>query len=108
MDHHTSNGTFVGYTDTTKNVYYIDDETNTVKNDTHALFDESHFTVDSKNAPIAAQTLQRLGYANFDREFKDGVFIPDITLQIKKLSHNATTPTQSTSQSVGLDLYYSG
>ena len=48
LDHHISNGTFVGYTATTKNMYYIDDATNTVKNGTHALFDEAHFTVDSK------------------------------------------------------------
>ena len=32
LDHHTSNGIFVGYTATTKNVYYIDDASLNVKN----------------------------------------------------------------------------
>ena len=59
LDHHTSNGTFLGYTATTKNVYYIDDDTNNVKNGTHALFDDAHFIIESKFAPIAAQALQR-------------------------------------------------
>ena len=90
LDHHTSNGIFVGYTATTKNVYYIDDLTNNVKMGTHALFDEAHFTVNSNHAPLAAQALQRLGYSNFDNEYKDGVFLPDATLQVKRLSHKAT------------------
>ena len=72
---------------------------------THALFDEAHFTVQSSNAPLAAQALQRLGYANFDNEFKDGSFIPDATI---KINFSAKPPTQSTSQSIGLDIYHSG
>ena len=88
-------------------MYYIDDDTHTIKNGTHALFDEAYFTVESKPAPLAAQALQRLGYANFDNEFRDGVFIPDATLKIKQLSPKAKTPTQSTSESIGLDLYHS-
>jgi len=39
LDHHISNGTFISYTATTTNIYYIDDKTNNVKNGTHALFD---------------------------------------------------------------------
>ena len=31
LDHHTSNGIFVGYTATTKNIYYIDNNTSIVK-----------------------------------------------------------------------------
>ena len=108
LDHHTSIGIFMGYTATTKNVYYIDDTTNNVKMDIHALFDGAHFTVQSTTASLAAQALQRLGYANFDNEYKDGKFVPDHTLKIKRLINRATIPTQSTSQSTGLDIYHSG
>jgi len=108
LDHHTSNGIFVGYTATTKNIYYIDESSNNVKMATHALFDEAHFTVKHADAPLAAQVLQRLGYANFDNEYKNGHFIPDETIKIKRLSKRATTPTQSTSASIGLDIYHSG
>ena len=39
IDHHTSNGIFVGFTVTTKNVYFIDDRTLNVKIGTHATLD---------------------------------------------------------------------
>ena len=45
LDNHTSNGIFLGYTSTSKNLYYIDDLTHQVKMGTHVLFDETHFTV---------------------------------------------------------------
>ena len=80
FDHHTSNSLFVGYIAKTKNVYFIDDKTHNIKMGTHVLFNETHFTVDLKRAPIAAQSLHRLGYANFDNEYKDVVFIPDAIL----------------------------
>ena len=57
LDHHMSNRTFVGYTVTTKNIYFIDDSSNNVKLGTHALFDETHFMVDNHEAPIIANTL---------------------------------------------------
>ena len=69
LDHHTANSIFIGYTVTTENVYYINNMTNIVKLGTYAFFDEVHITVESKHAPIAAQALQHLGYANFDNEF---------------------------------------
>ena len=47
------------------------------------LFDEAHITADSNNAPLAAQALQQLRYANFDNEYKDGKFTPDATIKIK-------------------------
>ena len=62
LDHRTSNGIFLGYMATTKNVYYIDDAAQNVKTSTHALFDEAHFTVNVNKSPLAAQALQRLGY----------------------------------------------
>ena len=61
LDNHTSNGIFLGYTSTSKSVYYIDDLTHQVKMGTHVLFDEAHFTVPASQTPFTAQTLQQLG-----------------------------------------------
>ena len=69
--------------------YYIDDDSNVIKNGT---LDEVHFTVESKFAPIDVQALQQLGYANFDNEFRDGIFIPDATIKVKRLSQDAKIP----------------
>jgi hypothetical protein len=67
-DHHTSNGAFIGYTATTKNVYFIDDKTYNVKMGTHALlFDEAHFTGKSTIGSTSTMVL-RVGYSNFDNE----------------------------------------
>ena len=54
----------------TKNVYFIDDKSSNVKVGTHALFDGPHFTIDYTIVLIVDQTLQRLGYTNFDNEFR--------------------------------------
>ena len=101
LDNHTYNGIFVGFTATDKNINYIDESNSTVKMGTHALFDEAHFTVP------ASQALQRLGYTNFDSEYKDGKFIPDNALRVKLHTSTAVVPTQSTSGSIDLDIHYS-
>ena len=44
LNHHTSNEIFVGYTATTKNIYYIDDTLSKVKIGVYTLFDEAYFT----------------------------------------------------------------
>ena len=74
---------------------------------THALFGEAHFTLPALQAPLAAQALQRLGYTNFDSEYKDVHFIPDNALWVKLHASTAIVPTQSTSESVGLNIHYS-
>ena len=58
LDYNTSNGIFIGYTATTKNIYYIDDATSIVKIGTHVVFDETHFTAPRGKQPLAAQSLQ--------------------------------------------------
>ena len=63
LDHHTSNGVFLGYTATMRNFYYIDDITGKIKIGAHAVFDECHFTVPKLETPLAAQGLQTLGYS---------------------------------------------
>ena len=44
VDNWSFNGIFVGYTSTTKNIYYIDDATSVVKIGVYAVFDEAHCT----------------------------------------------------------------
>ena len=47
---------------TDANVYFIDDETGTIKTGQHVIFDEAYMTVLAGHAPLAAQALQHLGY----------------------------------------------
>ena len=108
LDNHTSNGIFLGYTATTKNVYYKDKESSNAKMGTHVIFDEAHFAVPASKILIAAQILQQLGYANFNNEYKDGKFISGGTLKVKLLSKTVIAPAQSTPDSIGRDIYYSG
>ena len=106
LDHHISNNVFVGYTVTNNNVYYIDDATNNLKIGTHTLFDGAQFIFNIRNALNTAQTLQYLGYVNFDNKFKGDKSIADNALKIQRLTIKA--PSESTSQSIVLDLYHSG
>ena len=57
LDHHTSNGIFLGCIASKKNVHCIDDETNIVKIGFHAIFGREHFEVPRNQAPMAAQAL---------------------------------------------------
>ena len=78
LDHHSSNGIFVDYTATMKNIYYIDDRTANVKIGVRVLFDEEHFTAPIVKQPIAAQVLQLLGYSAFRDEFQNGNLNPNM------------------------------
>ncbi len=111
LDHHTDAGVFLGYTATDKIVNYIDEKTGRVKTAAHIIYDEAHFTTPANKAPIAAQTLQRLGYyakedwiaettAELDEEHQAR------ELQVQKLTPTATIPSRSTEQSVGYDLHF--
>ena len=105
LDNHTSNDIFLGYTSTSKNVYYIDDLTHQVKMGTHVLFDEAHFTVPASQTLFAVQTLQLLGYSNFNNEFQLGKFISSTKLQITCMNSDVILPTTSSSASIGLDVF---
>ena len=63
LDQHDVLGRFLGYTATEKNVRFQDLHSKTIKTATHVIYDEAHMSVPASQAPIAAQTLQRLGYA---------------------------------------------
>ena len=62
LDYHTNQGIFLSFCATDSNIYYIDDESGSMRTGQHVLFDEAHMTVPAAKAPLAAQALQRLGY----------------------------------------------
>ena len=103
LDHHTSTGIFIGYTASNKIIRYIDEKTGTIKTATHAIFDEACMTLPSNKTPIAARTLQILGY---DTNPTEPISTPENNeLQIQKLNENAITPSRASEESVGYDLY---
>jgi len=108
LDSHTSGGIFLGFTSTSKNIYYRDSETKRVKIATHVTFDEAGYTIpDSQLTPIQ-RTLQRCGHAQ-DQHCTTSTpeEIPSSTnvLQVQLLTPQATLPTRGTPDSAGLDLY---
>ena len=107
LHHHTSNGIFVGYTSTTKHIYYIDDKTLVVKNVVHTLFDEAHLTAPRDQTPIAAQALQSLGYSAFCDEFNNGKFKSKHKFRIKLIGKNAKPPERSNTTSIGYNIFTS-
>jgi deoxyuridine 5'-triphosphate nucleotidohydrolase len=109
LDHHTATGYYLGSTATTKNILYIDKLSGRIKNATHVIFDEAHMTEKAAQAPLAAQTLQRLGY--YAREdWIDDVVNTDLNqntnLLIQQLAPDAKVPDRSTSGSIGYDIYH--
>ncbi len=113
LDHHSDSGVFLGYPATDKNIHYIDEKTGRVKTATHVIFDEAHFTTPANKAPIAAQTLQRLGYYAKEDWIREAVEEEEMEtkayqLEIQRLTTTATIPTRSTDQSVGYDVHFDG
>ena len=92
LDHHTSNGIFLGYKSTMKNVYYIDEKTSVIKIGVHAIFDEAHFTVPKSKTPMTAQALQCLGYHKPNYIFDNGKFNKDKTMEIQLIHTSAIEP----------------
>ena len=96
LDHHASEGIFLSFTATDSNVYYLDDETGTVKIGQHVVFDEAHMTTPAAHAPLAAQALQRLGYyvhESWVKETeKENATGAEAKLQIKKITQTARLP----------------
>ena len=103
LDHHTYTGIFLGFTATPKNARYIDEATGTIKVASNIIYDEACMTLNAKDIPLSARTLQILGYEN-----ESSVEQPsptNSTLRICKLHNEAIVPTKAMEQSVGYDLY---
>ena len=110
LDNHTAEGIFLGFTATDANVYFIDDETGTIKTGQHVIFDEAHMTVPAGHAPLAAQALQRLGYyvkeTWVDEEKKAEMAQQQKnTMQFCPLTETAKIPTCGSDEAIGFDLF---
>ena len=111
LDRHSDTGIFLGYTATDKNIIYIDIDTGRTKISTHVIFDEAHHTTDAGKAPLAAQTLQRLGYYIKEDYINDIIAIEndDNQLFIHQLTDSSILPTRATNKgSIGYDICYDG
>jgi deoxyuridine 5'-triphosphate nucleotidohydrolase len=106
LDDNSYKGYFLGFTATDKNIRYIDEDTGKVKISTHAIFDEAHFSQPASKVPLAAQTLQRLGYySKEDWSIDESGNRISHEFNIQLLTTTATKPTRGTPDSVGYDLY---
>ena len=102
LDHHTSTGIFLGFTATTKIARYLDEKTGKIKTSTHAIYDEACMTLPSSKVPLAAKTLQILGY---DTDPFTPSNVDQNSILIQRITPTATTPTRATSDSVGYDMH---
>jgi len=110
LDYHTNQGIFLSFCATDSNIYYIDDESQSIRTGRHVLFDEAHMTVPAGKAPLAAQALQRLGY--YVRESwidttRSSEHASDLTnsMQVQLLTSTAIPPTRATENSIGFDVH---
>mmetsp|Transcript_10383 Transcript_10383/g.14952 ORF Transcript_10383/g.14952 Transcript_10383/m.14952 type:complete len:1434 (-) Transcript_10383:2326-6627(-) len=121
LDLNTTVGIFLGYTATDKNVVYMDSVTKRFKTATHVIFDEAGHTLPVAQLTPSAKALQKFGYksptdnsddenlAGNDNEITANAIAtdaaPNMSLQVKYLSINATMPSRATDGSAGYDLY---
>jgi dUTP pyrophosphatase len=109
LDYHTSTGKFLGFTSTSKNIYYMDQDTHKVKTATHVVFDEANYTLAKHQRTSASQALIDLGYAK-----EDFTTLPPLTTsqhpitteaQVQLLSSLAKLPVRGTMQAAGYDVF---
>ena len=103
LDKHDSQGVFLGYTATEKNIKYLDDISGLVKTATHVYYDEAYMTTHASKAPLAAQTLQRLGYGFKEHWIKNEDRQHEVLVQL--LDKNAKPPSQSSEGAIGYDIF---
>lgn len=103
LDKHDSQGIFLGYTATEKNIKFLDEVSGIVKTATHVYYDEAHMTTMASKAPIAAQTLQRLGYGSKEHWITNERTKHEVLVQL--LDNDAKIPYQSTPGSIGYDVF---
>ena len=109
LDHHTSGGYFLGYTATNKIYNYIDEKSGRVKTATHVIFDEAHMSTPANRAPLAAQTLQRLGYyakEDWIKEVEKEEDEEEPIFLVQRLTTTAINPSRATEGAVGYDLCF--
>ena len=103
LDHHTTSGIFIGMTASNKIARYIDENSGVIKTATHLIYDEACMTLPSHKVPIAARTLQILGYDLEPKVLSQQV--QGSSLKVQKLTKDAKLPSQATQDSVGYDIH---
>lgn len=122
LDQHASQGIFLGYTATHKNVYYLDSGTKQIKIGTHVVFDEVGFTLPPNQCTPLQQQLQ-LHQSKSDTSlltpqeqdtYQDALdntmhsTLPQEdpeSMYFHRLTPAATIPTRATPDSTGYDLH---
>ena len=110
LDSNNTEGTFLTYGGTDKNVYVTDSKTKREKLTTHVIYDEAHMSVPPAKQPPMAVALQKAGYRVPLTTTKENPTVDATTIEqlpVKLLSDQATAPTRGSANSAGLDLYSS-
>ena len=76
----------------------------------HVIFDEAHMSVPANRAPLAVESLQRLGYYSREAWIDDDIkseMSSDIrnTIQVELRTDSATAPSRGIVDSIGLNLF---
>jgi len=76
----------------------------------HVIFDEAHMSVPANRAPLAVESLQRLGYYSREAWIDDDIkseMSSDIrnTIQVELRTDSATPPSRGTVDFIGFDLF---
>ena len=106
LDDNTTQGIFLRYTATDKNIVYLDTITNQEKIASHIIFDEANFSIGS-SAPGA----KALRYAGSDKESKLNCdtatksISKNVSIKVKKLHDEARLPKRATPHAAGMDIY---
>ena len=101
LDTISSQGLFMTYSGTHKNVYVVDNDGLNERLTTHLTYDEAHMSSSKQNLPPMAVTLQQRGYQP-EPTINDSALS---TLKIKLLSKTASMPIKATKNSAGYDIH---
>ena len=106
MDTPGKEGIFLDYAVINKNVYVQSLKSQQVLIALHKSFDEAYMTNTANKIPPLAKSLQEAGFNN-DASSPTDTPVPhkEMNLKVQHLSHDAITPTPSTTASAGLDVY---
>ena len=100
LDDISSQGIFLRYTATPKNVVYLDLETNREKISTDVVFDEANFVSGNKNP--GGKALVEAGQQKQNPKASDS---NQAIIKVKQLHEHAILPSRATPQSAGLDIH---
>ena len=102
LDTMSSQGIFMTYSGTDKNVYVVNQDGTNERLTTHVSYDEAHMSSTKSTLPHMAISLQQKGYFHpTDKTITD----PSTQVKIKISSPEATLPTKATPHSAGFDMY---